>query len=176
MAVQSGLYDSRFEHDACGVGFTVNIDGTKSHKIIEDGVQILCNLEHRGAVGGDMKTGDGAGMLLQMPDRFFRKSLNLELPEEGTYGVGMLFLPNNEHGLEKAQELVNLGVLQEGGEVLHWRGDYALLGLIFFRSKELKVRNWRESSIFFGKFWKSRLVPPAGMWKIFIYPPSLPER
>ena len=117
----SGLYDSRFEHDACGVGFTVNIDGTKSHKIVEDGVQILCNLEHRGAVGGDMKTGDGAGMLLQIPHRFFRESLKIKLPGEGEYGVGMLFLPETSHGADKAKELINQGILQEGGTVLHWR-------------------------------------------------------
>ena len=67
-----GLYDPAFEHDACGVGFIVRIDGEKTHDIIEKGVEILCNLEHRGAVGGDQKTGDGAGMLFQIPHKFLR--------------------------------------------------------------------------------------------------------
>ena len=68
---KQGLYDPAFEHDACGVGFVVNIDGKRDHQIIDEGIQILCNLEHRGAVGGDLKTGDGAGMMIQIPDQFF---------------------------------------------------------------------------------------------------------
>ncbi|MFN6941082.1 MAG: hypothetical protein ACK4OG_03700, partial [Parvibaculum sp.] len=91
-----GLYDPRNEHDACGIGFIANIHNRKSHRIIQDGLKILENLEHRGAVGADPKAGDGAGILIQMPDAFFRKEakkLGIELPAEGHYGVGMLFLP-----------------------------------------------------------------------------------
>ena len=69
-----GLYDPRFEHDSCGVGFVVNVDGKKDHSIIKEGITILKNLLHRGAVGGDMKTGDGAGILLQVPHAFFQKT------------------------------------------------------------------------------------------------------
>ena len=84
-----GLYDPSFEHDACGLGFVANIKGVKSHKIIQDGIKILENLEHRGATGADPLVGDGAGMLLQIPHEFFEnecKSLRFQLPNEGNYG------------------------------------------------------------------------------------------
>ena len=93
---RQGLYDPRNEHDSCGVGFIVNIKGRKSHAIIEDGLRILANLTHRGAVGADPKAGDGAGILIQIPDGFFRAectALGFELPAVGDYGVGMFFLP-----------------------------------------------------------------------------------
>ena len=91
---KQGLYDPQFEHDACGVGFVVNIKGHKSHEIIRQGLTILENLDHRGAVGSEPNTGDGAGILLQMPDAFLRKvcsPLGFELPQPGYYGVAMLF-------------------------------------------------------------------------------------
>lgn len=149
MRRQIGLYDSRNEHDACGVGFTVNINGRKSHKIVEDGIQILCNLEHRGAVGGDMKTGDGAGMLLQIPDDFFRKSLSLKLPEIHSYGAGMLFMPGNTSQFEKAKKLFIETAEREGAEILGWRnvpvnsqclGGSALAKLPSFRQVFLQVK------------------------------------
>ena len=87
MAQRQDLYDPSYEHDACGVGFIANIDGSKSHDIVEQSIRILVNLEHRGAVGGDMKTGDGAGLLMQIPDAFFRRVLPFELPPAGSYGV-----------------------------------------------------------------------------------------
>ena len=90
MLEKKGLYDPSFEHDACGVGFVADIGGKRSHRIIEEGVQILCNLEHRGAVGGDMKTGDGAGMLLQIPHKFLQRVVDFNLPAEGEYGAGMI--------------------------------------------------------------------------------------
>src|SRR5258705_12835586 len=106
-----GLYDPTTEHDACGLGFVVNINGYKSHEIIEKGLEILINLAHRGACGCDPETGDGAGILIQIPHRFFAKqcakpgaggagvgrpgeaSAGFTLPEPGEYGVGMVFLP-----------------------------------------------------------------------------------
>ncbi|NOX89389.1 MAG: glutamate synthase large subunit [Calditrichaeota bacterium] len=115
----SGLYDFKNEHDACGLGFIVNIDGKKSHSMINDGITILCNLEHRGAVGGDHKTGDGAGMMLQIPHRFFKKALNFDLPAEGTYGVGFLFLPPESD--DEARKMVERVVSKEGGKILGWR-------------------------------------------------------
>ena len=78
-----GLYHQSYEHDACGVGFIVDINGRKSHKIISDGITILRNLEHRGAVGGDQKTGDGAGMTTQIPHKFFKSVLGFPLPPVG---------------------------------------------------------------------------------------------
>jgi glutamate synthase (NADPH/NADH) large chain len=116
-----GLYDPRFEHDACGVGFVVNIDGKRNHDIINEGMTVLCNLEHRGAVGSDKKTGDGAGMLIQIPDQFFRKVLDFDLPAGGQYGVGLLFLPNNVEDLQPICNMVNEQIVQEGGVVLGWR-------------------------------------------------------
>jgi glutamate synthase domain-containing protein 2/glutamate synthase domain-containing protein 1/glutamate synthase domain-containing protein 3 len=118
---KQGLYDPANEHDSCGVGFVVNIDGKKAHKIIAEGIQILCNLEHRGAVGGDLKTGDGAGMLLQIPDQFFRKSLNFTLPEFGKYGVGVLFLPQDKELFKRAQSIITDTIVHEGGQLLGWR-------------------------------------------------------
>src|SRR5260370_920914 len=98
MALQRdrGLYDPRNEHDACGVGFVANIKGRKSHDIIERGLQILVNLDHRGAVGADPLMGDGAGVLIQMPDALLRdwaESRGIELPPPGRYAVAMCFLP-----------------------------------------------------------------------------------
>ncbi|MEI8120774.1 MAG: glutamate synthase large subunit [bacterium] len=96
MPPPQGLYDPSNEHDNCGVGFLANIDGTPSHRIVSDSIEVLKNLLHRGAVGGDGTTGDGAGVLLQIPDRFFRKEaarLKFSLPSAGHYGVGMIFMP-----------------------------------------------------------------------------------
>src|SRR5262249_37059292 len=94
-----GLYDPRNEHDACGVGFIVNIAGEKSHKLVDDAVEILVNLQHRGACGCEDNTGDGAGMMLQVPQRFLTKAcgeIGIALPEQpGEWGVGMIFLPSD---------------------------------------------------------------------------------
>ena len=91
-----GLYDPRFEHDACGIGFVANIKGNKSHEIIVKGIQVLMNLTHRGACGCDSETGDGAGVLIQIPHAYFAREcaeLGFTLPPAGEYGVGMTFLP-----------------------------------------------------------------------------------
>ena len=96
LPVRQGLYDPRYEHDACGVGFIVHIKGHKSHAIVDQGLELLRNLTHRGAVGADPFAGDGAGILIQIPDAFLRAQCskqNLSLPKEGDYAVGMVFLP-----------------------------------------------------------------------------------
>ncbi|MBO0739518.1 MAG: hypothetical protein J2P48_23760, partial [Alphaproteobacteria bacterium] len=93
---RQGLYDPRYEHDSCGIGFVANIKGRKSHDIIARGLRILVNLDHRGAVGADPLVGDGAGCLIQMPDRLLRDwttRQGLSLPEPGRYAVAMCFLP-----------------------------------------------------------------------------------
>ena len=104
---KQGLYDPRNEHDACGVRFVAHIKGEQSHAIVRQGLQVLENLTHRGAVGADPLAGDGAGILIQIPDRFLRETcaaLQLELPAPGTYAVGMLFLPSQQQtGGEQAQ-------------------------------------------------------------------------
>ena len=97
---EQGLYRPETEHDNCGVGMVANIKGIKSHDIVEDALQVLINLGHRGACGCDPETGDGAGILIQMPHEFLRKicpSNNIALPEDGKYGVGVVFLPPSEN-------------------------------------------------------------------------------
>ena len=119
-----GLYDPRFEHDACGVGFVVHIKGRRSHAIIEQGLELLRNLAHRGACGCEVNTGDGAGILLQMPDRFFRKvtkPLGMALPPAGQYGVGQVFLPQDAGERKRVRALVEQVVREEGQDVLGWR-------------------------------------------------------
>ena len=95
---REGLYDPAYEHDACGVGFVAHIKNKKSHAIVAQGLLILKNLEHRGATGYDPLLGDGAGILIQIPDAFLRAEMTgqgVELPPPGSYGVGMVFLPRN---------------------------------------------------------------------------------
>ena len=90
-----GLYDPRAEHDACGVGFVVHMKGRRSHDIVRKAMQVLINLEHRGACGCEANTGDGAGILVQMPDTFLRKVVSFALPPAGAYGAGLVFLPRD---------------------------------------------------------------------------------
>jgi len=118
---KQGLYDPRNEHDACGVGFVADIKGRKSHQIIEQGLTILDRLTHRGAVGADPEAGDGAGILLQMPDEFFRCVVDFELPELGHYAVGMLFLPTDDQIRTEVESIVIKFVEEEGQHILGWR-------------------------------------------------------
>ena len=117
----ASLYDPCNEHDACGVGFVAQINGRKSHKIIREAIRALCNLEHRGAIGGDMKTGDGAGILFQIPHRFFSRTTSFNLPSAGGYGVGFLFLPQQETEAERARKLTEAVLLEQGAALLGWR-------------------------------------------------------
>jgi glutamate synthase (NADPH/NADH) large chain len=119
-----GLYDSRNEHDACGVGFVANIRGAKSHETVKRGLQILLNLDHRGAVGADPLLGDGAGILIQMPDALFRdwaKGAGVSLPKEGDYAVAMCFLPQDEAARDFAVKHFEDFIDKEGQIVLGWR-------------------------------------------------------
>ena len=122
--VGQGLYDPAFEHDACGVGFVVDIKGRKSHKIVENALTILKNLIHRGACGCEENTGDGVGMLTQLPHKFFTricKENGFELPEFGHYGAGMVFLPNDKKQQQHCIDELNKIVSEEGQQVLGWR-------------------------------------------------------
>ena len=95
---KQGLYDPWFEHDACGVGFVADLQGRKSHAILQQALQVLTNLDHRGAAGSEPNTGDGAGVLLQLPHKFFQevsKKARIMLPAAGQYGAGIIFLPRN---------------------------------------------------------------------------------
>jgi glutamate synthase domain-containing protein 2/glutamate synthase domain-containing protein 1/glutamate synthase domain-containing protein 3 len=119
-----GLYDPAGERDACGIGFVVNIKGRASHQIIEQGIQILVNLTHRGAAGCDPDTGDGAGLLIQIPHAFFAREcdrLGFSLPPPGRYGVGMVFLPVERHERLLAEGILERIAREEGLEVLGWR-------------------------------------------------------
>ena len=119
-----GMYDPRNEHDACGIGFVANINGEKSHDIILKGIQVLRNLEHRGACGCDPETGDGAGVLVQIPHAFFArecKALGFELPAAGEYGVGMVFFPVDKHDRLACEGVMERVVREEGLKVLGWR-------------------------------------------------------
>ena len=122
--VKQGLYDPRFEHDACGVGLVADIKGRKSHDIIKKGLEALINLGHRGAAGADPETGDGAGLLIQMPHDFFAKeaaSLGFDLPDLGDYGVGTIFLPQDADARERCMGIVERTVRDEGCRLLGWR-------------------------------------------------------
>ncbi|MGC9969775.1 MAG: glutamate synthase large subunit [Bryobacteraceae bacterium] len=119
-----GLYDPRNEHDACGIGFVASIKGEKSHDIILKGVQILLNLAHRGACGCDPETGDGAGVLIQVPHEFFAHAcakIGFSLPNPGEYGVGMVFLPIERHERLICEGILERIVREEGLSVLGWR-------------------------------------------------------
>ncbi|MGM0370304.1 MAG: glutamate synthase large subunit [Bacillota bacterium] len=121
---EEGLYSPKQEKDSCGVGFIAHKHGTKSHHVVEQGLEILIKLAHRGAVGADPETGDGAGISLQMPDQFFRNlssEQNFELPAVGDYGVGMIFLPQDEDEQQEVIDLINSVITTRGQEVLAWR-------------------------------------------------------
>src|SRR5690349_4457866 len=120
----TGLYDPAHEHDACSVGFVVDIKGRRSHDIIDKGLQVLINLLHRGACGCEANTGDGAGILIQMPDRFFRREtpkLGFPLQPERHYGAGLVFLPKDAALRSKVEARFEEIVREEGQQVLGWR-------------------------------------------------------
>jgi len=117
-----GLYRPEFEHDACGIGLYAHIKGLATHDIVKKGLQMLCQLEHRGGQGNDPNTGDGAGLMVQIPDKYFRKAApELHLPDKGRYGVGMVFLSNDNQEREKAEKAVNDLIEKEGQNLLGWR-------------------------------------------------------
>ena len=119
-----GMYDPANEHDACGIGFVASVRGHKSHDIIRKGIQVLINLTHRGACGCDPETGDGAGVLIQIPHVFFAREcskLGITLPEPGQYGVGMTFLPVEKHQRLQCEGILERIVREEGLSVLGWR-------------------------------------------------------
>ncbi len=121
---QHGLYNPANEHDACGIGFIAHIKGNKSHSIVEQGLLILKNLAHRGAVGADKLMGDGAGILIQLPDQYYREEMakqGVELPPPGEYGVGMIFLPKENASRIACEQEIERAVRAEGQVVLGWR-------------------------------------------------------
>ncbi|KAB3519268.1 glutamate synthase large subunit [Corynebacterium sp. zg254] len=121
---RQGLYDPQFEHDACGVAFVADMHGRKSRDIVEKGIQALVNLDHRGAAGAETNTGDGAGILIQIPDRFYREEMaaqGVELPPAGQYAAGIAFLPNSRMAALDAQRDIEHIISEEGLTFLGWR-------------------------------------------------------
>jgi len=130
---RQGLYDPRFEHDACGLGFVVNIKGHKSHRILEQAIQVLKNLDHRGACGCEINTGDGAGVLLQMPHAFNEevcKKARIPLPPAGEYGSGIIFLPRNPTVRRQIEQKFEQVVQAEGQQVIGWRTVPTVNGML----------------------------------------------
>ncbi|MDQ7003175.1 MAG: glutamate synthase subunit alpha, partial [Ghiorsea sp.] len=121
---KQGLYNPQHEHDACGVGFIAHIKNEKSHNIVEKGLEILLRLTHRGAAGADPREGDGAGILIQIPDDFFQAvapDSDITLPAAGEYGVGMVFLPQDETHRAACKKIIEDTIVAEGQTVLGWR-------------------------------------------------------
>ncbi|MFM1839143.1 MAG: glutamate synthase large subunit, partial [Actinomycetota bacterium] len=121
MPPASGLYDPRFEHDACGVSFVVDVQGRKSHDIVAMGIGALCRMEHRGATGAESETGDGAGVLIQVPHKFLSAVASFPIPDLGSYGVGMAFLPADLEHREAAMSNIANILREESIELLGWR-------------------------------------------------------
>lgn len=138
---KQGLYDPQFEKDACGMGFVAHIKGVKSHTIIRQALTVLENMEHRGGQGSEPNTGDGAGIMLQIPHGFFKRELSrqgVELPAEGDYAVGMLFLPQDSAVREALESKLEAIIAEEGQRVIGWRTvptDDAKLGESALKAK-----------------------------------------
>ncbi|MYD05787.1 MAG: hypothetical protein F4X07_02290, partial [Acidimicrobiaceae bacterium] len=139
---RQGLYDPQNEHDACGVSFVCDIGGRRSHDVLLTGFAALCNMEHRGAQGADINTGDGAGVLIQIPDRFYRDVVPFDLPAAGSYATGIAFIPQADKHTGIAQSEVERILAEEGLDTLGWRdvpveesviGSAALMTMPTFR-------------------------------------------
>ncbi|MDG2351821.1 MAG: glutamate synthase large subunit, partial [Acidimicrobiales bacterium] len=119
--VAQGLYDPRFEHDSCGVNFVCNLRGEASHEIVQMGIDALCTLQHRGAIGAEKNTGDGAGILMQIPDKLYRDTLPFDLPAKNQYATGIAFLPQDVKQVERALKQLEKLAEEEDLEIVGWR-------------------------------------------------------
>ena len=119
--LEQGLYSPQFEHDACGIGMYANMKGIASHQIVKNGLEMLCRLEHRAGRGGDGKTGDGAGLMVQIPHAYFSTETGFDLPNAGEYGVGQIFFTQNEEERLKIEDKFNQLIEQEGQQLIGWR-------------------------------------------------------
>ena len=190
-----GLYDPDYEHDSCGVGFVANIKGNKSHQTIEDGLTILKKLVHRGACGCEENTGDGVGMLVQMPHKFFTRvcpNSGINLPDYGHYGAALVFLPNDAEQSQQCQAMIEEIVMAEGQSVLGWRdvptddsslGPTAVSGEPTFRQIFIKrADEINDVDTFERKLYVIRKLAEHAIWgsdlseKSRFYIPSLSSR
>ncbi|OLP61043.1 glutamate synthase subunit alpha [Xaviernesmea oryzae] len=152
LPARQGLYDPANEHDACGVGFVAHMKGQKSHQIVRDGLFILENLTHRGAVGADPLMGDGAGILVQIPDRFFREEMaaqGVTLPKAGDYGVGYLFMPQDEAQVEHFKSVIAQVVTEEGQVLLGFR-DVPVDNASLSKAPDIAATEPRHVQVFIG--------------------------
>ncbi len=165
---ETGLYSPANEHDACGVGFVAHIKGQKAHSIVEQGLKILENIDHRGAVGADKLMGDGAGILIQVPDEFYRAEMakqGIELPPPGEYGVGMIFLPKENASRLACEQELERAIKAEGQVLLGWRDvpvDREMPMSPTVREKEPVIRQ-----VFIGRG-PDILVPDALERKLYV--------
>ena len=188
-----GMYDPQFEHDACGVGFIANIKGEASHDIVKKGVGILLNLVHRGASGCDPLTGDGAGILIQIPHRFFQRECeksDLELPEAGHYGVGHVFLPRDKTQRRRCQQIIEDKISGMGQKLLGWRDvsvDENALGPVarasvpiikqVFIGRTTEDETTFERKLFVIRKWAERTIRDSNLTsRGMFYIPSLSSR
>ncbi|WP_020504845.1 glutamate synthase large subunit [Lamprocystis purpurea] len=186
-----GLYNPANEHDACGVGFVCHIKNHKSHAIVRQGLELLERLTHRGATGADPRAGDGAGILVQLPDAFFRAVLDFELPPVGSYGVGMLFLPKEPAARAQTQATVERRLIEGGQHVLGWRDvpvDNSVLGKSVLPTEPMvrqvfigRGENCPDQQAFERKLFVIRKrmdneIRAAGFDKTDFYVPSLSSR
>ena len=171
-----GLYDPALDKDSCGVGFIADIKGRKSHKLVEDALAILCNLEHRGAVGADPRAGDGAGILVQIPHAFFAKKadkLGFKLPAPGEYAVGNLFMPRDPDWRQIIRDIYAQNIKKEGMTLLGWRDiptDNSTLGesvkptepvhqqVFIGRGKKIKSEDEFERRLYILRKWISSRI------------------
>ena len=116
-----GLYDPRFEHDSCGVNFVCNLRGEASHEIVQMGIGALCTLQHRGAIGAEKNTGDGAGILMQIPDKLYRDILPFDLPPKNQYATGIAFLSDDVNKANSAIQQLEKLAEEESLEIIGWR-------------------------------------------------------
>ncbi len=153
LPAKQGLYDPRNEHDACGVGFVAHMKGRKSHQIVRDGLFMLDNLTHRGAVGADPLMGDGAGLLVQIPDRFFREEMaaqGVTLPKAGDYAVGFLFMPQ-EVALRDHLKGIIAEVVEAEGQVLLGFRDVPVDNSSLSRAPEIAATEPHHVQVFIGR-------------------------
>src|SRR5215467_5662749 len=116
-----GLYDSAYEHDACGLAVIADVEGRRSHDVVRMGLDALARLDHRGARGADPDTGDGAGIMIQVPDEFYRAAVDFDLPPPGEYATGLVFLPTNGADEARAVTVLHRYAQAEGAEIIGWR-------------------------------------------------------
>jgi len=140
MPTKQGLYDPSFEHDACGVGFVVDVHGRRSHELVDQGLTVLRNLDHRGASGSDPDTGDGAGILVQVPDVFLRDVAGFPLPAAGRYAVGIAFLPQVAGDRDEAVRTIGRLTRQEGLRLLGWREVPVVSHIVGHAAREVEPR------------------------------------